>query len=109
MLTYRSLIMQVMSLKVSVIMSLVMSCAVWSVSGNYKRFFRLMLRNSTILYAGAHILLITGHTGLLTSCIFILVFSVGAVGFICNRHLVIQGVSGVIVNILGGGSMDYSE
>jgi len=61
----------------------------WSVSGNYKRFFRLLLRNSTVLYAGAHILLITDHMGLLTSCILILVFSVGVVGFICNRYLVI--------------------
>ena len=67
-----------------------MLCGVeWSVSGNYKRFFRLLLRNSPILYAGAHILLITGHMGLLTSCILILVFSMGAVGFICNRCLVI--------------------
>jgi len=59
------------------------------VSGNYKRFFWLLLRNSTILYAGAHTLLITGHMGLLTSCILILVFSAGAVGFICNKCLVL--------------------
>lgn len=58
-------------------------------SGNYERFFRLLLRNSTILYVGAHILLITGHMGLLTSCILILVFSVGVVGFICNKCLVL--------------------
>ena len=57
-------------------------------SGNYKKFYRLLPRNSTILYAGVHMLLITGHMGLLTSCILILVFSVGAVGFICNRCLV---------------------
>jgi len=30
-----------MSLQVSVNVSLVMSCAVWSVSGNYKRFFKV--------------------------------------------------------------------
>jgi len=51
---------------------------------------RLLPRNSTILYAGAHILLITDNMGLLTSCTLILLFSVGAAGssFIYNMCFV---------------------
>jgi hypothetical protein len=36
-------------------------------------------------------------------------FSLCSLDLKANKLIIIQGVSGGIVNILGGGSMDYSE
>ena len=58
--------------------------------GRLNFLFSFLFINLAILYDGASVLFTAGLTGSLSLCVFMYMFSIGAVGFIFTRYLCVH-------------------